>query len=330
MTGVPGSDSSRRVQQLDAPAVVAEQRRQPAADAEVDARLRVVGVDPVHVVALLVGHHLERQLVVVAQEERPLAVSGMAGVCSQDVDDREAVLHAQRHEDARHEREVEGHVALVARRRSTATRVLAATGWPRPAASGRRSARRRAARSSLQDMRASRAGSRSWCPRARRGTARRPAAARRRPCRARSRIASRIGAHDRRVVEVEVGLVAEEAVPVVRLGDRVPGPVRGLGVLEDDPRVARSAPGRVAPHVEVALRAARRRAAGALEPRMLVRGVVDHQLGDDPQPARVRLARRRSGSRAACRSRDGRPCSRRCRSRRRAAATGRTAAARWR
>jgi hypothetical protein len=39
-----------------------------------------------------------------------------------------------------------------------------------------------------------------------------------------------------RVVVVEIGLVREEAVPVVFSGDRVPGPVRGLGIGEDDAR----------------------------------------------------------------------------------------------
>ena len=38
----------------------------------------------------------------------------MGGVCCEDVDDREAVLLRMRHEHPRHEREVEGHVALVA------------------------------------------------------------------------------------------------------------------------------------------------------------------------------------------------------------------------
>ncbi len=56
---------------------------------------------------------------------------------------------------------------------------------------------------------------------------------------------------DGRIVEVEVGLVRVEAVPVVLLGDRVPRPVRALEVLEDDAGVA---PLRriVGPHVEVA------------------------------------------------------------------------------
>ena len=74
MIGVPGSENSRRVQQLDAAAAVLDERRQAAADAEVEPHLRIGGVRLIHVVALFVGHHLERQLVVVAQEQRPLAV----------------------------------------------------------------------------------------------------------------------------------------------------------------------------------------------------------------------------------------------------------------
>ena len=80
----------QRVHQLDAAAVVPQQRRQPAADAEVDPRLRVRGVDAVHVVALLVGDHLQRQLVVVAQEDGPLAVLRDRRRLLQDVEDRES------------------------------------------------------------------------------------------------------------------------------------------------------------------------------------------------------------------------------------------------
>ena len=73
----------------------------------------------------------------------------------------------------------------------------------------------------------------------------------------------------------------------------------------------------VAPHVVVALARARRRAARRLEPRVLVGGVVDDQLGDHAQAAPVRLAHERAGSPRACRSAGGRCGSRRCRSRRR-------------
>ena len=131
----------------------------------------------------------------------------------------------------------------------------------------------------------------------------------------------------RRVLEVQIGLVGVEAVPEVAARDRIPRPVRRLEVLEDDARLP-VALGGVAPDVEVAFDRPGRGAARALEPRVLVGRVVEDQLGDDAEAARVRLARGTARSRRACRPRDGRRCSRRCRSRRRAAATDRTAAAR--
>ena len=109
-----GHREQQAVQQLDPAAAVLEQRRQPAADADVDPHLRIGGVGLVHVVAFLVGDHLERQLVVVAEEHRPLAVLGDVRRLPQDLDDRMAILLPHRHEHARHQREVEGHVALVA------------------------------------------------------------------------------------------------------------------------------------------------------------------------------------------------------------------------
>ena len=91
---------------------------------------------------------------------------------------------------------------------------------------------------------------------------------------------------DRGVVVVEVGLVAEEAVPVVLLGHRVPRPVGALGVGEDDPRALVALVG-VAPDVPVAagvFGAAPR----LLEPGVLVAGVVHHQLGEDPDSPGMR------------------------------------------
>jgi len=80
----------------------------------------------------------------------------------------------------------------------------------------------------------------------------------------------------------------EKAMPVVGLGDRIPGPVRFLGVAEDDAR-----PGIllivVAPDVPAARIRAGLAAAGALEPGMSIGGVVDDQLYDDPQLASLRF-----------------------------------------
>ena len=87
--------------------------RQAAADAQVDAGLGVLGVDPVHVIPLLVGDHLQGEFVVVAQKQGPLAVVGNLRGLLEDVDDGKAVFHAQGHEHAGHQGKVEGHVAFV-------------------------------------------------------------------------------------------------------------------------------------------------------------------------------------------------------------------------
>ena len=81
-----------------------------------------------------------------------------------------------------------------------------------------------------------------------------------------------------RAVVVEIRLVGEEAVPVVLLALGVPGPVGLLRVDEDDPRLG-PALVVVAPHVPVGL-CIGPVLAGLHEPRVLVAGVVHHQVGD--------------------------------------------------
>jgi hypothetical protein len=89
------------------------------------------------------------------------------------------------------------------------------------------------------------------------------------------------------VVIVEVGLVAEEAMPVVLLALGVPRPVRALGVDEDHAGVGPLLVV-VTPHVPVGVGVG---AVGArhLEPRVLIAGVVHDQVGDDSQAAGVGL-----------------------------------------
>ena len=110
------------------------------------------------------------------------------------------------------------------------------------------------------------------------------------------------GFDDLGIVVVEVGLVREEAVPVVLTRDGIPGPVRLLGVREDDARAEVLLIG-VAPDVEAALRRAARRAARGLEPGVLVRCVVHDELGDDLETAPVSLSH--EGPEVALRSVDG-------------------------
>jgi hypothetical protein len=93
---------------------------------------------------------------------------------------------------------------------------------------------------------------------------------------------------DPRIVEIQIRLVAEEAMPEVRLRLRVPGPVRSFGVGEYDARVEVFLVG-VAPDVEIALRRARRRRARGLEPGVLIGRVIDDELGDHLQSQPVRL-----------------------------------------
>ena len=272
--------------QLDALAVVLEQRREPAADADVDAHPRVGREHLVHVVALAVGDHLERQLVVVAQEDRPLAVGRDVGRLAHDLDHRVAVLLRDGEEEARHQREVERHVALVAVAEVLAHVLGPLVGLGEQDAAGVTGVERgadaldhRVGRREVLVVRAlalAEVGDRVEAE---------PVDAHVEP--------ELHGADHRpqhlRVVEVEVGLVAEEAVPVVRLRDRVPRPVRRLGVGEDDAR-AGVAVRVVAPDVVVALRRALRRAPRRLEPRVLVGRVVHDELGDHLEVAPVRLA----------------------------------------
>ena len=90
---------------------------------------------------------------------------------------------------------------------------------------------------------------------------------------------------DRGIIEIEVGLMAVEPVPEVLAGDRVPGPVGGLGVSEDDPCSLIHLVG-VAPDVVVSLGRGGV-APGFLKPGVLVGGMVDHEVGDDADAAGV-------------------------------------------
>src|SRR5262245_10756275 len=72
-----------------------------------------------------------------------------------------------------------------------------------------------------------------------------------------------------------------KAMPEIRIGERVPSPVRGLKILKDDAGLGillRS----IAPHVKVTLWRAGGSSPGALKPRMLIRRVIDDQFGNYP------------------------------------------------
>ena len=102
------------MEQLGEASIAVEQRSEAPTDPHVPAHARVLHVLRHHVVALFLGHLLQGQLVVVPKEDGPLAVVGNLRRLGQDLGDWEALLAANSHEQARHQGEVEAHVALVA------------------------------------------------------------------------------------------------------------------------------------------------------------------------------------------------------------------------
>ena len=262
------------VQQLDAAAAVLDERREPPPDPGVEAHLRVGRVGLVHVVAFFVGDHLERELVVVPQEERPLTRVRNVRRLVEDLGDGVAVLLSQRHEHARHQREMEGHVAFVpvAEIRPDVGRPLVRLGEQHAAVERPVELAPHALEHGVRFRQVLVVGAFAH---AEVGHRVQPQAVHAEVQPELHDVDDRV--HDGRIVVVEIGLVREEAMPVVLPGHRVPRPVRPLRVREDDARL-RKPRVRVAPDVEGAFGRPGRRLSGALEPRVLVGCVVDDKL----------------------------------------------------
>ena len=193
----------------------------------------------------------------VAQEHAPLTVGRNRGRLRQDLRDRVPRLPADAHEDARHHREVEAHVALVAAGLVVAEVVdhvggpLVRFGQQHPAGVALVDVAPHGAQELVCLRQVLAVGALTFVQ-------------------VRDRVQPEAvdaevepeaeGLEHRRVhsrvVEVEVGLVAVEPVPEVLSAYRVPGPVRRLGVDEDDAGVAVGLVG-VGPDVEVTVRAVR-------------------------------------------------------------------------
>ncbi len=223
----------------------------------------------------------------VAQEDAPLAVAGDGRRLGEDLRDRVAALPADGHEDPRHHGEVERHVALVAAGAEVAEvvddvlRPLVGLGQQH----GVRVVRVDLLADPLEEL----VGLGEVL--AVGALAGEQVRHRVEPEPVDPEVQPEPQARDHlllhaRVVVVEVRLVGEEPVPEVLLADRVVRPVGGLGVDEDDPGV-RVLLVVVGPHVEVAVRAVRV-LPGSLEPRVLVAGVVHHEVDDHAHAAGVR------------------------------------------
>ena len=219
-------------------------------------------------------------------------LDGMAGVWRQDLRDREPRLTPCSHEDAGHQREVEAHVAFVATDLGIAE-VLHDVGGPLIGLGQQHRvgvfvvdhlaapAQELVGAGQVLAVGALLLEQVGHCVQAE------PVDAQVEP--EPHHVDHRVA--DGRVLEVQIRLVREEAVPEVLLADRVEGPVGRLGVDEDDPGIGVAAVV-VGPHVEVAVRAVRI-PSRFLEPLVRIGGVVQHQVGDHPDPAGVRLVEQR-------------------------------------
>ena len=278
------------VHQLDRVHVVFHERRETPADAEIDARARIGGVHAIHVVAFLVRHHLERELVVVAQEDRPLAVIRNVRRLLHDLDDGIAVLLRDRHVHARHQREVIRHVALVGVAEILAHVFRPLIGFGEQelvlVVHVQRGPDLLDDRVRLGQVLVVRALALDEV-----GNRVQPE-----PVHAHVEPEAHRADHrlqHERIVEIEIGLVAEEPVPVMRVRDVIPRPVGRFRVGENDAREAVLVR-IVAPHVEVALGGTRRRAPRRLKPGVLVGRMIDDQLRDHFQPRAMRFAEERA------------------------------------
>ncbi len=222
----------------------------------------------------------------VAQEDAPLAAGRDGRGLGEDLGDGVAGLAAYGHEDPGHDREVERHVALVAAggvvaevvddvlrplvglRQHHRVRILRVDLLPHPLQEGVRGREVLAVGALL-------------LVEVRHRVQPEPVDAQVQP---ELQGGDHLLLHGR-VLVVQVGLVGEETVPVVLLAHRVVGPVRRLGVDEDDPRVLELLVV-VRPDVVVAVRAVGV-LAGLLEPRVLIAGVVHDEVDDHAHAALV-------------------------------------------
>ena len=269
----------QHVHQFYLAAVVVHERGQPVPDAEVYLGLRVFGIHLIHVVAFLVGHHFQRQFVVVAQKHRPLARVRDGRCLLNDVHDRVAVFHFHRHVHPRHDREVVVHVAFVA-----VAKVACRVFGPHIGFGQKHPARiilvHVGAHFLEEGVRFGQVLAVGAVAFKQIGHGIHP---------------ETIHAHVHPVVEnlenlflhlrtvvVQVGLVVEKPVPVVGFRHRIPSPVGGFGVGENNPHVLVFLV-RVAPHVIITIDRTLRCPSGPLKPRVLVGGVVEHQFGNHAQ-----------------------------------------------
>ncbi len=283
--GRAGHRQQQRIDQLDAAAVALHQRCEAAANAEIQARAAIARIGVPQIIALGIRDHFERQFIVIAQENRPLVRFREVRRLPHDVGDREAVFARNRHIDARHQREVERHVAFVfvAEIFLHVFRPLVRFGEQHPVRILGVDGRADLLQHRVRFRQVLVVGAFAF-DQIRHRVEPQPVDAHIEP---EAHHLQHFLQHGR-IVEVQIGLVRVETVPVVSARDRIMRPVRRLRIDEDDPRFLVLLIG-IGPHVVVAMIRPRLRATGALKPRVLIRRVVDHQLRNHADAACVRF-----------------------------------------
>ena len=272
------------VQKFNAAAIIVHQRRQTPPDAEIDAHPGIGAVGQVHIVAFVFRDLLERQLVMVPQEQSPLACCRNLRGLRHDVGDRQPVFLTERHVDARHQGKVEGHVALVA-----LAKIWTDVGGPlirfhqdHPVRVTRVNFRAQFFHDGMSFRKVLAVGSLPLDQ-------------------VRDRVhAQRVHTHVEpvahdiehlcdhpRVAIVQIRLVRKESVPEIGLRHRIPSPVRFFGVGKNDPGVVVFLIG-VTPHIEIALRRPGWCLACALKPGVLIGCMIHNQLDHHLKASLVR------------------------------------------
>ena len=266
--------------------VAVHHRGQPAPDAPVeDAHPGSRRERPHHVGSLLVGQPAQVQLVMVAQEGRPLRHSGQLGQGAEGLDERFGLLPSQGQPKLGIEQEGEQHVGPVVRLTGAGgavRRQVLGVDVGLAQEHGLSVPPLHVLTPVVQDREVLGARvdvGRHLFQHERRGVDPEPGRAELEPER---HDLVHLGA-DLGVRPVQVGLEVVEPMEVPRAGPAVVRPGLGLLAGEDDSLapVRRFA---LAPDVPVPVRRRRIRTRG-LEPRVLVRGVVDHQVDEQPDPA---------------------------------------------
>ncbi len=229
--GRAGHGEQQIVHQLDAAAIAFQQRGEAAANTEIEAGTAIGGIGFPQIVALGVGHHFQREFVVVAQEDGPLAGGRNVRGLAQDVGNGEAVFPRDGHVHARHQREVECHVAFVAVAEILLGVLRPLVGFRQQHAVRKRSIDRGA------DLLQHGVGFRQIFvvgafPFHEVGDRIQP-----QPVDAHGEPVAHDGqdfAQHPRIVEIQIRLMRIEAMPVIGAGDLVPGPVGSQRVDKDD------------------------------------------------------------------------------------------------